>query len=229
MTIMDNHKGSTMVIAVLGGIILVLVLIVFDFRITSVSVPVGPVGIGLEKQEEPTAIVEAPSNEYVDPPAEVDTQVEEAPEETYIPGAVVDPPGGTLVSSDSPVVVDDYLLTYGHDFYIGTSCINLGNFYVRNLSSRQRAFSYMYASVSLTDDLGNSYPIRSSDFAYELNTLNLEPSDNGEVAWGTSCGCNCFGTGFTYEGALAPQASALLLSFDQFGAFDGFVMEVKIR
>lgn len=146
-----------------------------------------------------------------------------------IPGAVTDPSNGMVVSSTSPIVVDDYLLTYGHNFEIGSSCINLGNFFIKNLSQRQRAFSYMFASISVTDDVGNTYPIKNTPNVYELNTLNIGPSRDEQAGWATGCGCNCFGTGFTYEGALSPNANSLILTFDNFGVFDGFSMEVQIR
>ncbi|KXK13697.1 MAG: hypothetical protein UZ14_CFX002001550 [Chloroflexi bacterium OLB14] len=146
-----------------------------------------------------------------------------------IPGAVTNPSNGMVVPSTSPIVVDDYLLNYGNNFEIGSSCINLGNFFIKNLTQRQRAFSYMYASVSLTDDIGNVYPIKSTNDVYQLMTLNVESSDDGEIGWATGCGCNCFGTGFTYEGTLSPNANSLILSFDNFGVFDGFSIEVNIR
>lgn len=146
-----------------------------------------------------------------------------------IPGAVTNPSNGAIISSNSPIVVDDYLLNYGHNFEIGSSCINLGNFFIKNLSQRQRAFSYMYASVSLSDDAGNTYPIKSTNDVYELMTLNIGASDDGEIGWATGCGCNCFGTGFTYEGKLAPNANSLIITFDNFGVFSGFSLEVQIR
>lgn len=146
-----------------------------------------------------------------------------------IPGAVMNPSNGEVISSTSPIVVDDYLLNYGHNFEIGSSCINLGNFFVKNLSQRQRAFSYMYASVSLSDNAGNTYPIKSTNDVYELMTLNIGVSDGGEIGWATGCGCNCFGTGFTYEGTLSPSANSLIITFDNFGVFHGFSIEVNIR
>lgn len=145
-----------------------------------------------------------------------------------IPGAVY-PSNGEIVQSTSPIVVDDYLLNYGHNFEIGTSCINLGNFFIKNLSQRQRAFSYMFSSVSLSDDAGNVYPIKSTNNVYELMTLNIGASDDGEIGWATGCGCNCFGTGFTYEGTLSPSANSLILTFDNFGVFSGFSLEVQMR
>lgn len=146
-----------------------------------------------------------------------------------IPGAVTNPSNGAIVSSTSPIAVDDYLLNYGHNFEIGSSCINLGNFFIKNLSQRKRAFSYMYASVSLSDDAGNTYPIKSTNDVYELMTLNIGASDDGEIGWATGCGCNCFGTGFTYEGTLSPIANSLIITFDNFGVFSGFSLEVQIR
>ena len=174
------------------------------------------------------------------PDIQFDSQTDNQPSITYptsepqqetfsIPGAITNPSNGMIVPSTSPIVVDDYLLNYGHNFEIGSSCINLGNFFIKNLAQRPRAFSYMYASVSLTDDVGNAYPIKSTNDVYELMTLNIGESDDGEIAWATGCGCNCFGTGFTYEGTLAPNADSLILSFDNFGVFDGFSIEVKIR
>ena len=131
-----------------------------------------------------------------------------APEPYSISGAVMDPSYGSVISSDSPIVVDDYLLTYRHDFYIHSSCINLGDFYIKNLADRKRVFSYMFSSVSIKDDLGNSYSIKNMDDVYELRTLNLDGLDDGKAGWSTSCGCTCSGTGFTYEGSLSPQASS---------------------
>jgi hypothetical protein len=125
--------------------------------------------------------------------------------------------------------VDDYLLNYGHNFEIGSSCINLGNFLIKNLSDRPRAFSYMFSSVTLADNLGNNYPIRSTNDVYSLRTLNLRASGDGQAGEATGCGCNCSGTGFTYEGTLSPQAKSLIISFDNFGVFDGFSIEVRVR
>ncbi len=146
-----------------------------------------------------------------------------------IPGAVTNPSNGAIVPSTSPIVVDDYLLNYGHNFEIGSSCINLGNFFIKNLSQRQRVFSYMYTSVSLSDDAGNTYPIKSTNDVYELMALNIGASDDGEIGWATGCGCNCFGTGFTYEGTLSPSAKSLIITFDNFGVFSGFSIEVQVR
>jgi len=151
------------------------------------------------------------------------------PQSYSIPGAITNPSRGMIVRSTSPIVVDDYLLNYGHNFEIGSSCINLGNFFIKNLSQRQRAFSYMFASISLADNVGNVYPIKSTNNVYQLNTLNIGASKDGEAGWATGCGCNCFGTGFTYEGTLSPNANSLILTFDNFGVFDGFSMEVQIR
>lgn len=164
------------------------------------------------------------------PPSSNSFPTSEPQQEPFsIPGAVTNPSNGTIVSSTSPIVVDDYLLNYGHNFEIGSSCINLGNFFIKNLSQRQRAFSYMYASVSLSDNAGNTYPIKSTNDVYKLMTLNIGVSDDGEIGWATGCGCNCFGTGFTYEGTLSPSANSLIITFDSFGVFDGFSIEVNIR
>ena len=164
------------------------------------------------------------------PPSSNSSPTSEPQQEPFsIPGAVTNPSNGAIVSSTSPIVVDDYLLNYGHNFEIGSSCINLGNFFIKNLSQRQRAFSYMYASVSLSDDAGNTYPIKSTNDVYELMTLNIGASDDGEIGWATGCGCNCFGTGFTYEGTLSPSANSLIITFDNFGVFSGFSIEVQIR
>jgi len=151
-------------------------------------------------------------------------------ESLSIPGAINNPSNGMIVPSTSPIVVEGYLLNYENDFYIGTSCINLGRFFIKNLSQRQRAFSYMYASVSLADDTGNTYPISSSrNNAYELRTLNISASGDDQAGMLTSCGCNCFGTGFTYDGTLSQNAKSLIITFKKFGVFDGFSIEVQIR
>jgi hypothetical protein len=148
-----------------------------------------------------------------------------------------------IVQSDMPIYVDGFALSFRGIFSVhgAQDTSNIGiQFSIKNIGDRNRVFRYTGSSLTLRDDVGNTYPIymlngQNASFEctprwQDIQQINIDMgSDITLKSAATISGC------WDYEhsslpqftGQMSLQAKSFFIGFKDFGSFTGFEIEVK--
>lgn len=150
-------------------------------------------------------------------------------------------PSGTIQAGNT-IIVDDLALNVEPEnaFSTGSDYIRL-QFYVENISAQKKLFRFTPNSISLIDDVGNTYDVT---FKYNVNchTSDLSKIRQVSIASGReitfkSAGendgnwwCSSVSTSQSslpmYTGPISISAKKLYIVFNGFGPFSGFQVEI---
>lgn len=172
--------------------------------------------------------MEQESNSLVIPDAPDESQALEpvttTPTEESLPTSPV--PAG------QPITYDGWAITVSKEIVIDYEAFGV-KFIVRNLGESDRVFRYQLASVTLTDDLGNSYmPTDDSlceEHMYITKNLSID-GDDSENIYTPSGFRNCHDDyGLTqFTGPIAIDAQQIFVHLENFGPLSGvsFVIDL---
>lgn len=138
------------------------------------------------------------------------------------------------VQAGIPVIYDGWALTLSPE--ISTGIWNYEEhfkltFTVRNLGDQARVFRYIKSGVTVTDDLGNSYPFSLADEScdstpdnlYLPQQITIDSGDTVNIYSMKWDGCSSSEVLPPFKGVLPVNASQLTISINNWGPFNNVV------
>lgn len=226
----SNDSGKTLgaivaVITIIGGIIGIL-----TFATGKQNLP------EMVSAATPTERQSSPVDTYVEPEPTTTPRLVDAPSGVSTPPGIYDPQG--TVAAGQPIYVDDLLLSVNQSSVTAEGQYLVVKVTIENMSDSQKTIRFLGNSISLSDDMGNTYPYHLGDcqqtdlFMVKQYTLRSgeEVSIRSHFLYFPMEWCGDQYQQFipTFVGPIDIQADKLYLTFTDFGPFSGFTVEIDL-